>query len=144
MSCLYSAAHREEAFLVRAQTLMSDYARVQDPAYLHDEVPELIRQITQMLLNNPPPPPNASMTMCSNFGVVDGIVKQQYSEIKLEAVRVGVEVDTRENVLHVWTFEERLNLAFCWNSAFYRKETVEGYLRQLVEILGREVGVVIG
>ena len=142
---MYSVTRSAETFLARAQDLMREYARVREPAYLHDEVPEFTRQITQVFFSSSASPPVASTTMCSSFGTVDGIVRHDYGgEITLEGARVGVEIANRENTLHIWTFRGRLNISICWNEAFYMKKTVEQYLREFVEILEGELGVQMG
>ncbi|KAI9719476.1 MAG: hypothetical protein M1828_006183 [Chrysothrix sp. TS-e1954] len=142
MSVLYSSASAEEGFFVRTRRLMDDYNLAHNPLWLHEDVPEIGKQVSQFLASGPPPPPEPpSTTMCSSFGSVDKIVRHEYGDLRLDTIRVGVEMVTPENVLHVWTFRGRLNLSFNYNESYYKRETIETYLTELCQILSEQLEV---
>ena len=54
---------------------------------------------------------------------------------------LGVETLTRQCVVFVWTFRDRINLGMVWNESFHDESDTKAFVEKVREVLLRELGV---
>ncbi|KAL3429579.1 hypothetical protein BDV09DRAFT_40027 [Aspergillus tetrazonus] len=96
--------------------------------------------------NVPPPKPPSGVTL-SSLGVVSSYLKNGYGDdgagkgVKVERFRFGVTMMTRQMLLYVWTFREKLTLSVCYNEAYYEDNVARAVLDSLKGVLEEELGI---
>ncbi|KAI0546774.1 hypothetical protein F4679DRAFT_401158 [Xylaria curta] len=76
----------------------------------------------------------------SSIGVAEKLIRPSYGSLEVRAVSVGVEILSRQAVVFVWTFRDRLNLSVVYNEAFHSGEQMRRFVdtvkSELLEGLG--------
>ncbi|KAI1737841.1 hypothetical protein F4680DRAFT_460188 [Xylaria scruposa] len=80
----------------------------------------------------------------SSIGVAEKLIRPSYGSLEasfeVRAVSVGVEILSRQAVVFVWTFRDRLNLSVVYNEAFHSGEQMSRFVDtvkiELLEGLG--------
>lgn len=77
----------------------------------------------------PSPPSGVSM---GSLGVVNRLIARNHGDhVSVKAFRLGASVLTRQMLLYLWTFNERIHLSVNYNRAYYDETTPGRLLEQL-------------
>ncbi|KAE8154603.1 hypothetical protein BDV25DRAFT_171809 [Aspergillus avenaceus] len=114
-----------------ARTYQAEYQKGISAQYLqaHREYATLLVNI----LRNPPTPPEPPSDVdISSMGVMEKFLAREYGTaecgFEVTHVGVGVEMLTRQGVVFVWTFRDRLVLRLVYNEAYHTAEQMAGFV----------------
>jgi hypothetical protein len=77
----------------------------------------------------------------SSMGIIEDVmgVKRAYGEgetsLDVTAVKLGVELLSRQGVCYVWTFRDRMSLSVVYNEAYHDREQMERFVGTVKERL---------
>lgn len=86
--------------------------------------------------------PPSSVTL-SSLGIIEKNMPSQYGggAVKLTDFHFGVSMMTRQMLLYVWTFENKLSLSVNYNDAYHDVSSIKSFLEYIRQILKNEIGV---
>lgn len=85
--------------------------------------------------------PAATEPILSSLGVLDQSLDAVHGDVEIINFTGGLEVDTRQIVFHLLTWQGKMVLGACYNEAFYEAPFVREYLSKISTILLAELRV---
>lgn len=81
----------------------------------------------------------------SSIGVVENMVSRKYGEepetVTVQEIRVSVNTCSRQAAVFVFTFQDCLNLYMSYNEAYYTRNSMELFLKEVETTLVTELGI---
>ncbi|KAI1746393.1 hypothetical protein F4680DRAFT_19849 [Xylaria scruposa] len=140
--------YRDDSFLQKATKLRAYYRD-----WYSDQFMQALRITTEKHFDTmfgshhqkdgPPPKPPSNVTL-SSLGIIEKQMARSYSDatqVKVTGFRFGVSVMTRQMLLYVWTFDERLTFSVNYNDAYYSPEVAHGLLESVKSVLEKEMAI---
>ncbi|PWY87112.1 hypothetical protein BO94DRAFT_596280 [Aspergillus sclerotioniger CBS 115572] len=124
------SSHRD--FSSIASVLGKGYSRnlgAEEPRNVFAFLPQYVKQVLELFSIQPEDPLHGpAVPVFVSMGRVNDSLGSQYGEVEIEDWWIGVEVLSRELVVHVWSWKGELRLGVCWNEAFYEDVFVKGIM----------------
>ena len=107
---------------------------------------DVVAPYTNLLLdlanNAPVDLPAPTEPMLNSIGVVDGYLKRNYGDmIEVKDFWIAPETMTPQLQCYLWTWQGKMTLSAFYNETFYEGEFVQGFLKRVLDVLYRELGV---
>ena len=128
-------------FLALARSFKEWYDSSKDPNWLVDVRERAVRFGGLLTAKRPEEWGMPSQPMLNSLGIVERYVQSERDGVRIDDVRVGVEVLSPENVIYVWTFQGSLHISTNYNKGYHTPASVDKVMEEVLSVLSKELDV---